>query len=165
MYERNIIYTQWQIYLSGLIWLKLSRTRFIWLPSPWLSVGESPSTNNTIFAISWTSSRWVLFSLPSFNLTVRTTPCLLSNVSILGATGQWFQWVSVFSSTMSPFLKASSSNFASFSLLQCSQELFAPSQPKLICNMLNSSPTLSTVNISRWKACRGWYYYYRFHGQ
>ena len=62
-------------------------------------------------------------------------------------------------------LKASSSNFASFSLLECSQGLFAPSRPKLICNMLNSSPTLSTVNISRWKACRGWYYYYRFHGQ
>lgn len=61
-----------------------------------LSIRESISINNTICAVARISSRWALFSLPSFNRTSLTTPSLFAHVSIMQATGQWFRWVSAF---------------------------------------------------------------------
>ena len=54
-----------------------------------LSVGELPSTNNKIFIIGWTSSRYSAPTVsPSLSLIVSTIPCLLENVSIMRAIGQ-----------------------------------------------------------------------------
>ena len=67
-------------------------SRFMWFPSK-LGINFdlalcSPSVNRLqltgkFFAIGQTSSCWALFLLPSFNLTVRTTPSLSANVSIM----------------------------------------------------------------------------------
>ena len=69
-------------------------------------VRESLSTNNTIFAIDRTNSRWsALTTSPSLSLIDRTILCLLGNVSIMQAIGQWFRLESTFRRTRSPFWK------------------------------------------------------------
>ena len=58
----------------------------------WLSVGELPSTNSTIFVIGRTNSRCSApTASPSISLIVHTIPCLSGNVSIMRTIDQLFQ--------------------------------------------------------------------------
>ena len=133
-----------------------------WLPTrdsalcPWVKVPlveESTSlTSNksTIFVIG--RSRMCLSSLlplfPRSNFRLRTTPLSSEFVPTTLHIGQWFCVMkSVFSSTISPMQKFLDILTHLWCSCQGPDKFLSPPTPKLITEMLNSSPPTSTIQI------------------
>ena len=141
--------------MAEVVTYSLSRTCFIWLPSlNFDSVLSSPSENRPQLTTQSLLLVKPVFAECCFALSSKLQSYCSRNTMFIYICLNYARYEPMVSMSFNfrqcnvSASKVSFSSFASFSLLQYLQELFASPRPKFIGYMLKSSPTFLTVNMS-----------------